>query len=547
MGDTVAEQLCRQWSQAKSRRSNFDTHWEDTGRYVWSNHKYFTTRMVTPGEKRNLELFDDTVAQNSQRGAHVLEAVLSRRGTRWGRATARVKELKKSARVTTYFQRVDDVVYAEREAAPSGCYSALHQTYRSQLVFGNDALWVDDRFERGVAVGLLYKPMNLRDVWISRDWQGRPCVLFRRYELPAEQVAEKFDKARIPEGILSKAATNPFEPVELLTVLRHNPDHVPEDIFSKQWLVVDLAPNEKQVLAEGGYEELPLIFSHGELAPDEDYGRGVAMDVLPTAKTLNRIMRDYLRAAEKMADPPLLSHDDGVLGVKRAVRLKAGALTKGGLNSEGKALVAPLYTGANIAIMEQLLTRLDRKLDRAFYTDLFTLLVERPQMTAAEIMERSAEKGVFLGPVVGDQQGQKLGPMFEREIGCLARQRKLPPPPPELIEAGGEYAIEYETPAAQFQRAGEIRQIEEGLASLVALAQQTGDTSVLEVADLRYFARRLLELRGLRGEGIRDEKAVARILAAQRPIAERQQAIEALPQVAKGVRDLSAAQQSAAA
>lgn len=536
MSTEACAKLVKQWDQAKGRRAVFDSHWEDVHRYAWPNQKDFQTSHFTQGERKNLELFDETLLEDVKKGAHVLEAVLSRRGTRWASTTSLDDKLKKIPRVREYFRAVDDVLYAHRETGRAACYSALHQTYRCQLVAGNDALWVDDRYDGRKAVGIRYKALDLRDVWVERDWQGFPAVIFRRFVLLAEQVGEQFDKARVPSRILEKAKMEPFSEVECLTVLRPNPDWDSEDQFSKRIVAVDLLPQEKVVLAEGGYDEWPLIFSSGEMAPGEFYGRGIAMDMLPAAKTLNRMVRDMLSAAEKRANPPLLSHDDGVLGVKRAVRLRSGALTKGGVTADGKPLVLPLYTGADITVAMELVERLEKRIGQATYVDLFTLLVDKPQMTATEILERSQEKGVFLGPIVGDQQAQKLAPMTDREIGLHARAGRLPKMPPELKEAGGWFVLEYETPAAQFQRAGEIRQLEEAVASAASLGQL--DPRAMEVLDLEAVSRKLAELRGIRGSLVRDERQVAKLHEQTQPQREQAEMAESMPGVAKGVRDL---------
>lgn len=40
---------------------------------------------------------------------------------------------------------------------------------------------------------------------------------------------------------------------------------------------------------------------------------------------------------------------------------------------------------------------------------LFQILTETPQMTAAEVVERTNEKGILLAPTVGRQQSEYLG------------------------------------------------------------------------------------------------------------------------------------------
>lgn len=545
IGDERGEQLCRWWADLQNERATFDSHWSEAGRYVWPNQKDFLTPQVVQGEKKNLEVFDDTATENSKKYAAVLETVLTRRSTRWHKMTARDPKLRKSSRIRSYFKAVEDVLFEEREARLSGCYASLAQCYRSLGVFGNDALMVDDRWENGRRVGLRYKALDLRDVWVARDWQGGVAAIFHRYRLAASQLAVKYPADRIPPEFLERAKVRPFDTVEILLAVTANPAHRQGDLSSKPFIASELLVERKLTLLEGGYWELPIIFSRSEVANGEAYGRGPAMDLLPTIKTLNQMIRDSLRAGHKRADPPLLMRDDGLLGVTRAVRLKAGGLTRGGVDHNGRPMVLPLYTGGEPALALEMVEYFTKKLDRAFLVDLFTLLVERPQMTASEILERASEKGTFLGPTVGGQQSEKLAPMVEREIGLLHRQGKLPQMPDELIEAGGQFVLEYETPAAQMQRAGEVQAIESWALSVGVLGQQ--DPRAARVPDYEKIARKLAELRGVPPELVRDERAVEKLTREEAPIAAAAAAAEAVPQVAKGARDLSAAMAGQAA
>jgi hypothetical protein len=535
------------WDAAKDARAVFDSYFESTARYVWPNQKNFTSK-ETQGVEKNLDLYDDTAPVNAKKYAAVLETLLTRRGTRWHRITASEEPLRKVARVRDYHDQVLDVLFREREAKQAGCYENLSQCYRSEGVLGNDCLFLDDRFDRVTKKrdGIRYRMEPLRDIWITRNWQGVVERVFRRYELSAENLLANFEPGRIPEKWHEKAKNKPLEMAELLMVVEPNPDYDPNNVYSKPFSEFNLMPTEKAVLRdlENGYDEMPFIFTSAERAPGEDYGRGIAMDLLPTIKTMNRMIRDMLRAAEKQADPPLLTADDGVLGVRRAVRLRAGGLTIGGMNRDGKRMVDPLYTGANIGITEALLQHFTAKLDRAFFVDLFTLLTERPQMTAAEILERASEKGVFVGPVVGSHQEQKLAPMVEREIGILARQGKLPPMPPELVEAGGLYVMEYETPAQQMQRAGEVRSISETIADLRALAEL--DPDALEVIDLRAAGRHIANLRGTPSKLLRSEAEVERRSKLRLAAAERENMLAQIPPAAAAAKDIAGAAAMAA-
>lgn len=542
--------LLRLYENDQTERAIFDTHWEDAGAYVWPNHKDFTSQNVTQGAKKNLHLYTDTATTNAKKYAAVLEALLSRRSTKWHRLSAKDETLRKIPRVRKFYDAVAEDLFAVREAEGSACYEALSTCYRAEGVFGNDALWVDEKVDRltGKREGIRYRALPVRDVFVGRGWQDEIVRAFVRYELAAAELPEKFGEERIPARWLEKAKSKPTERANLVTALTLNPAYDPRSPFSRPWSVHEILVDERTAVREeaSAYHELPLIYTSAERAPSEIYGRSIAMDVLPTVKTLNEMMKAALRSAEKGADPPLLVRDDGVLGVSRAVRLRPGGLTRGGIDKDGRPMVQALHTGASIAGIVDLLEYFERKLDRHFLVDVFTLLVERSgKMTAREIAERSAEKGVFLGPVVGGHQGQKLAPMVRREIGIRARQGALPEPPGELLEAGIGYQLIYETPAQQLQRAGEVEAIEATIASAVPLGEI--DRRALLLFDMGKVSRKLAELRGFPGELMRSEREVEQEAQAAAQEAARAEAQATLPDRAKALRDVAQAEAAAGA
>ena len=114
-------------------------------------------------------------------------------------------------------------------------------------------------------------------------------------------------------------------------------------------------------------------------------------------------------------------------------------------------------------------------------------------MTATEALIRAQEKGMLLAPTMGRQQSECLGPQIEREIDLLMFHRILPPMPPELVEAGGEYEIVYDSPMSRMQRAEELVGVQRTMELLAPFAQI--DPSVLDVFDRDALAR--LTCRGL--------------------------------------------------
>lgn len=182
----------------------------------------------------------------------------------------------------------------------------------------------------------------------------------------------------------------------------------------------------------------------------------------------------------------------------------------------------------------------------AFFLDIWEILAQdRVEMTATEFLGRMREKGQLLSPVVGRQQTELLGPMIQREIAIAQRQGKLPPLPPEMVEAEGEYEIEYESDATRMQKASQVEAYTRTFEAFAPMLQM--NPSLLELWDQPAAIRNGFEILGGSSRDLRSEQefdeAMQGAAQAQQEAAEAEQ----MPAAAKGVRDLAEAKRAAQA
>jgi hypothetical protein len=265
------------------------------------------------------------------------------------------------------------------------------------------------------------------------------------------------------------------------------------------------------------------------------------MESLPDIKMLNEMSKTDIRAVHKLVDPPLLLHNDGMLGGGgMVVDMRPNALNYGGVNSDGRQLIQPLNTGARVDIAEEKMEHRRRAINDSFLVTLFQILVENPQMTATEAMYRAQEKGALLSPAMGRQQSECLGPMIERELDILQRQGVLPDMPPVMMEAQGEYDIVYDSPLSRLQRAEEVTGISRTLEIIAPLAQY--DPKVLMAFDPQEIVRITAEVNGVPAKALRSPEVVEQMLAQM----EQQEQMAAMAQTAQpaatAIKDVAQAQ-----
>jgi hypothetical protein len=227
----------------------------------------------------------------------------------------------------------------------------------------------------------------------------------------------------------------------------------------------------------------------------------------------------------------LLYHDDGVLGGN--FKLRAGKGIAGGVNADGKLLVHALPTG-NIAVAEDMMESERKVINDAFLITLFQILVDTPQMTATEVMERAREKGMLVAPTAGRLQSEFLGPLIERELGLLMTQGIWPNMPSILKSSpeASEYTIEYDSPMSRLQRAEKASGFMRALSTAAEYAKNTMDIAPLDWFNFDVAMPEILDIHGAPTAWTRTQEEVDAIRAGRQEQAQQQQMVEAAPAMA---------------
>jgi len=291
-----------------------------------------------------------------------------------------------------------------------------------------------------------------------------------------------------------------------------------------------------EIIEHGGYRVFPVAIGRFYAADDSAYGYSPAMESLADVRMLQQMERTNIRGAQKQVDPPILTFDDGAL---EAFDLRAGSINYGYLDSQGNPMARPLEFGKNVPLGLEYANQKREAVNLAFYVTLFQVLVDNPQMTATEVLQRAQEKGVLLGPTMGRVQSEQLGALITREIDILAHAGVLPDPPEELIEAGIEIEVEYDSPLNQAMKADDGAAVLRWAEACTPFIQ--ADPSAAQVMNTQNIVRGLADTFGVKHDFVRSEEDMAAIEAQQAEAAQMQQMLAAAPIAASAAKDLTQA------
>lgn len=529
----IAEELIRDFERLRKDRGVWEEHWREIAERMYPSHKDLFTSYgtnQTKGDKRNQERFDSTGVLALKRFGAILDSLLTPRNSTWHRLIPNNETLKKSKIVQDYFQSVNEILFKQRYLPHANFSSQNQLQYLSLGGYGTGALFIDEEKNLG---GLRYKNIHLSQLFMQENHQGIVDRVARYFMLTARQAQKLFGDA-LPRQIKDDAGNFPNKEYFFLHWVIPNTDIEPFalDYRGMPYLSFYISITEQKLLSEGGFNTFPYAVSRYEQTPEEAYGRSIAMDVLPEQKTLNEQKKTILKQGHLATDPVILTHDDGILDIYDGT---PGSLVPGGVSKDGKALVQPMPVGqihTGIDLMEEE----RRVINDSFLITLFQILVETPQATATEILERTREKGILLAPSVGRQQSEYLGPLITREIDILSRQNKLPPQPQIIKEAQGEFEIVYESPINRTQRAewaaGAMRTVELAL----NLATQTQDLSHLDHFNFDVMIPAVSDINGTPSTWINDKKTIQAIRLARSKQQQQQMMVEAAPAAAGMVK-----------
>jgi hypothetical protein len=492
--DARATALLKRYKTLQTNRQHWESHWQEVADYIVPR-KADITKKRTAGDKRTELIFDGTAVHAAELMAASLHGMLTNAATPWFSLRYQDDEINSDDEAKEWLEGASDVMY--QYLARSNFQEQIHELYSDLVTFGTAVIFVD-----GDDDGVRFSTRHIAECYVSEDAQGRVDTVYRKYKTTARAAQAQF--TNLTRRIEKLAEQDPYAELELLHIVMPREERNPKlrTKNNKPFASIFVDPDEKQILGEGGFDELPYMVPRFLKASFElGYGRSPSMTALPDTKMVNKMSEIVIRASQLQIHPPMMVPDDGFMLPVRT--------TPGGLNfyrSGTRDRIEPLNIGANNPIGEQQLEQRRQAIRAAFYVDQL-ILGTGPTMTATEVIQRTEEKMRLLGPVLGRLQAELLQPLINRVFSILARKRAFKPAPESLRD--GDIDIEYVSPLAKAQRSGEVQSILQMVEFLAPLTQI--DQGVLDYLDVDGMAKHIIRVTGTPATVVRGEGEVAQL------------------------------------
>lgn len=541
--EEIAKQTIKEFQKVSSSRFNLETQWQEIAeRMMPTQSRNFnpTNPRQTQGEKRTEFIFDSTASTALTRFASILDSLLTPRNQTWHRIMASEPALNKSRDVRLWFEEANRLLFKFRYSPRANFASQNQQNYKSLGSYGTGCVFIDELMGEP---GLRYKNIHMSQIFFVENHQGMIDKTLRYFPMSARQAWQKWGE-ELPSELKDQMKIDSEKEYYFIHCVKPRADMDPmrKDHKGMPFMSYYVSMTGEKLLSEGGFQSFPYAISRYEQSDNEVYGRSPAMEILPAVKTLNEQKKTLLKQGHRSVDPVLLTHDDGILS---SFSLKPGAINAGGVTADGRPLVHALPVG-NVQIGEKMLDDERKVINDAFLVNIFQILTETPTMTATEVLERTREKGILLAPTIGRQQSEYLGPLIERELDLLSRQGILPPMPQELLEAKGEYRIEYDSPLSRAQRSEEASGLMRTVESAMQVAAQTMNPEVLDHFNWDVIVPAMADIQGVPESWLNGIEKVQELRQGRAQAAQAQQAMQAMPGTAAMVKSMAVAKKAGA-
>lgn len=533
------DRLSERLANLETRRSNWDTVWQRIAELADPKNASITTHYGPGDFNKGREKTDSTIALAVPKWASAMDGLTTPKTQKWHGLTVSDPYLAEKYR--DWLERQRDRMFAIRYAAGSNFSNANYENLKTIGFYGGGPFSVTEDYGRGI----IYKAWPVKEFFVEQNFQGEIDVFFRKFTINTRQAVQEFGD-KTPKEILTCDKLD--KEWTFLMAVYPNTDYNPKrfDGASKKVACDYICLTTKETVLESGFDLCPFFYPRYDVMPNlqDPYGYSPSMLLLPEVKTLASMGRSNLRVGNRAGDPTYLMADEDIIGANRVGQ--PNAIIPGGLDANGRPRVQAMQFPGALPFSLEIMQDMRQLIRDGFDLNLFTVLVNKPDMTATEVLQRAQETATLTSPTTGRREKEFLSGLIAKEYEIENRAGQLEPMPQELAEAVAfgqvEFQVQYESPIRRAQEANTGTAIMRTLESASFLQQF--DPSVKNKINAGRTLDELSKVWGAPASmfNTEEEQQAADMNDAQ--IAQAQQILNAAPVISKSAKELAEAQQA---
>lgn len=452
-------ELMGRYKNASGDWDNWKSLYMEAYDFTFPNRNpYYEEYNETPGQRKNLQVFDNTLCIAARQLVSKLHANLVPPSLQWFELepTELIQDENQKKAIQADLQELTKIIY---NAFNNSNFDLAINEFFHDLIIGTAALQVFATEDDNKPIVFKSCPIdrvapeqdafdNINTVWrefcdvafedITRLWPDGEISESMQHQIDQNKQA----KFRFIEGVIYRPKTNDYRIVVMW-------DSEPFFVLNKE------------------SKSSPWVVGRWSKSPREIGGRGSAIEALPTARTINMMARFLMEAAAMNATPPWLGFSDGIFN-PFTYTIKPNDIIPIAPESAMNMPLRKLDVSGDVQFGELQMNDLRTQINQIMYVDP-TRPVQSPSMTATEIMIRQQTFLEEIAPAFSRIEVEILPKLIDRVIFILMEKGLLPS---EINSDAfkGLFRVRFKSPLEQSQQLQDVQklmQYDQAIQSLV--------------------------------------------------------------------------------
>lgn len=426
---SLGQEVIERFGKAEGKRNTWDSHWQDCYQLFLPQRDQFSNQGETPGQKKNLHVYDSTPVRASYKFASRVMLTLLPPFRRWVRLEAG-SDVPPRARpgINKLLEESTEILFDyidQSNLATEGHEACL------DLAISTGAMQIQDSNEPSI---LQFQAVPLKELYLEEGPWGSVETVFRPRKMQVRNIMREWPAADLPAEVAQAYAKNPDLELEIVEATIFRP-------ITQTYTYAVVAKEKKALLFQDELEQSPWVVFRWSTLAGEIYGRGPAMEALPDARTLNRLTELVLRNAALAISGAYVGMPDGLFNPHTA-RIRPGGIVP----VKNIDALKALQTSHDFAVSDLVAADLrDAIRESMLARDLGAM--DDTQRTATEMLMRQQELIRDAGSSFGRLQRELVNQIVTKAVWLLQRNGKLP----EFMVDGREVRVRPISPLARAQ------------------------------------------------------------------------------------------------
>lgn len=441
-------ELDAHFSYLKTDRTRWEPVYNELTRYFTppSNHFHsvdFNTNGIVP----NPTTYEDIPSWAANTLASALMGMLINPMNKWLQFDILTYMQDPSEESLRYLQTIRDMLMHFMFIPEVGLYTKFHQTLLEYVIFGEGMLMVtpDPKGTR------LFKltPVPLKELYYILNDDNEPDIVFRECKRTLISLAREFPDM-LDKPTREQLEKNPFQERTVIhAVFERDTPGFSRFANKKKYASIHYMQDTGglKLLKESGFDKFPYVNFVWQRYSGETRGRGPGVFSNRACRLLNQIVRDCLKASQKMISPPKILNRRGWLG-------KINDYPDGIMYADGHDMdnmYREFGTTGNPVLGLEWANRYSEQIQRTFFIDKIRAPQKAAEVKEAEVMVNEEERMREMVPQMANMF-KSLSQLVEL---CFHYSKKFMPEPPDELK-GQNVQIKFVSPLARAQKSMEL-------------------------------------------------------------------------------------------